>query len=170
MNRSKKVAALLAMTAAMAVARAQPALADIPGEAVYDATGSGLLIQPTVIGGDGSIQVCATATLHGAGPLATSIGLVVEGVEHYSGDQVNPLYDAPTPVVNAFANTATICSRTLPLHPSSSSTYALEFEVTANGTLLLGGTFHGACTGTALRVQSGARFVLNPCEFSSPTA
>ncbi|HEV2890631.1 MAG TPA: hypothetical protein VGX28_09665 [Frankiaceae bacterium] len=170
MKRSKKAAAVLAMAAGMAVAGAQPALADIPGEAVYDATGSGLLVNPTVIGGDSSIQVCATATLHGTGPLATSIALVVEGVEHYGGDQANPLYDAPTPVVSVFGSTATICSRTLPLHPGASSTYALEFEVSANGTLLLGGSFQGTCAGTALRVQSGVRFVLNPCEFESPTA
>lgn len=170
MMRTKRLAALVATVAAIAVSGAAPAAADIPGEAVYDATGSGLIIAPRVIGGNSSIQVCADATLHGSGPLATSIALAVHGAEHYGTDQVNPLYDAPIPDVNVFSNTASICSRVMPLHPASSSTYDLQFEVTANGTLLLGGTFQGVCTGSAVRVRSGAILIVNPCEFHSPTA
>lgn len=153
---------LLAATLLTTVATVTPASAD-PGRVYKDATGFGVVVTPSINGGTGSIQICAHAQLFGTGPLATTVAVVTEGAEHYATTGYTSLNGAGHGET-IFGSTAAACSPSYTLHGGQNSTYALEFEIVATGTLILGATSQSICTGTVLRALDGPVVKLNPCE------
>lgn len=153
---------LLAATLLTAVAVATPASAD-PGRVYKDATGFGVTVTPSINGGTGSIQICASAVLYGSGPLATTVAVASQGAEHYATTGYTSLVGAGHGET-IFGSTAGACTPTFGLHGGQNSTYALEFEIVATGTLILGATSQSICTGTVLRGLDGPVVKINPCE------